>query len=86
VGNGSPGFRTASGALWPTALAPGTTGEAWRLARDTAVSFNGTEGRYDNEAIGAGGMDFSDTAESCYIFGYPALEDAAAFFEAFPGR
>ena len=85
-GNGTPGFNSAAGQLWESVLAAGETGEIWRLARDGANAYNGAGGRYLNESIAAGGMDFSDTAEVCWIFGYEALENADAFFEAFlPG-
>ena len=60
-------------------------GEIWTLARETANSFNGREGRYHNEAIAAGGMDFSDVSETCWIMGCGDLRDAEAFFAEFLG-
>jgi len=86
IGNGTPGFRLESAELWGQALKPGEYGEIWGLARETANTYNGVDGRYDNSAITAGGMDFSDVAETCWIFGFADLEDAAAFFEEFPYR
>jgi hypothetical protein len=83
VGNGTPGFNTASGHLWKTVLADPETGEMWRIARDIGNKYNGKDGRYLNDSIKAGGMDFSDVAESCWIFGYEELLDADAFFAVF---
>lgn len=84
AGNGTPGFRTGSDGLWESVLQRGGTGEIWRLAREIADNYNGHEGRYSNEDILAGGMDFSDVSESCWIFGFADLEDARAFFSEFP--
>lgn len=86
TGNGTPGFRLESAELWQQALDPGAYGEFWALAKEIADAYNGKDGRYDNGAIAAGGMDFSDVAETCWIFGFTELEDARAFFEAFPGQ
>jgi len=36
-----------------------------------------------NEAIQAGGLDFSDFAEVCWIFGIEYLKDAKEFFEKY---
>lgn len=83
VGNGTPGFRLESDHLWPQALEGEETGEIWRKARLIADEYNGRDGRYNNSAIAAGGMDFSDVAESCWIFDYAGLEDADAFFAEF---
>jgi len=82
-GNGTPGFNSPSGHLWDEVLANESTGEIWRIARDLANQYNGSEGRYLNENIAAGGMDFSDTAESCWVFGFAGLANADAFFAEF---
>lgn len=82
-GNGTPGFNSSAGHLWDEVLASGETGDIWRIARDLGNQYNGAENRYLNESIAAGGMDFSDTAESCWIFGFDTLADADAFFEEF---
>jgi len=83
LGNGTPGLRLESDHLWERALSSNANGAIWRLARDLANEFNGKEGRYNNSAIAAGGMDFSDVSESCWIFGYAQLTDAEAFFAEF---
>lgn len=82
-GNGTPGFNSSAGHLWEPVLEAGETGKIWRMARDIANRYNGVDGRYLNESIAAGGMDFSDTAESCWIFGCADLENADAFFSRF---
>ncbi len=83
VGNGTPGFNSAEGHLWQRAIADPETGELWRIARDIADEYNGKDDRYLNESIQAGGMDFSDVAESCWIFGYEGIVDAEEFFSVF---
>ena len=83
AGNGTPGLRVENAGLWDAVLAAPRVAELWRLARVGAMKFNGFEGRYDNAAIAAGGMDFSDVAETCWIFGYADIPDAEAFFSLF---
>ena len=85
VGNGTPGFNSAEGHLWDAVIADPETGELWRMAREIADEYNGKDNRYLNESIKAGGMDFSDVAESCWIFGYEDLVDAEGFFSLFLG-
>jgi hypothetical protein len=48
-----------------------------------ANKYNGESGRYVNDAIKAGGMDLSDTAETCWIFGFQELFDVSQFFDRF---
>jgi hypothetical protein len=80
AGNGTPGFKNDSGEFWPLALASGA-GNAWRLARIAANRYNGVEGRYLNEAIETGGVDFSDVSETCWIFGLEELVGPGSFFD-----
>lgn len=84
-GNGTPGFNTESNQVWKAALDSPRNGGIWGLAKSIADKYNGAEGRYKNDAIAAGGIDFSDVSESCWIFGFAGLEDAEAFFREFPG-
>ena len=91
AGNGTPGFRTPDGSAWAALLAAKDVGAIWAQAKEMALRNNGsgrTEegiaiGGYDNQAIGAGGLDFSDTSEMAYIFGYDSLADVDGFVEAF---
>jgi hypothetical protein len=84
--NGSPGLRMFSSHLWRRAVQNPATGPAWGLARTYGLAYNGREGRYDNAAVGAGGMDFSDVSETCWIFGFADLRNADAFFGAFAAK
>nr|GGH99713.1 hypothetical protein GCM10011355_26320 [Aquisalinus luteolus] len=81
-GNGSPGFRTEGGALWPMMLADEDVGAIWAEAKRLADANNEKAG-YDNPAIGAGGFDFSDVSETAYIFGFEDMADVEAFAQRF---
>lgn len=83
TGNGTPGFKTDSSFEWARATADAKTGSFWIVARDIANKYNGESGRYVNEDIKAGGMDFSDTSESCWIFGFQDIYDVSQFFDRF---
>ena len=83
TGNGTPGFRTDSGAEWARATTDVKTGAYWKKARSIADKYNGEDGRYLNEDIKAGGLDFSDTSETCWIFGFSNLFDTSQFFDEF---
>lgn len=83
TGNGTPGFKTDSDAEWARATADAKTGAYWKKARRIADKYNGEGGRYLNEDIKAGGLDFSDTSETCWIFGFSNLFDASEFFDEF---
>ncbi|MFO7369090.1 MAG: hypothetical protein R6X09_02340 [Bacteroidales bacterium] len=83
VGNGTPGFRSPDYTRWKDRITdPGLT-EIWQLAIDIANKYNGKEGRYLNEAISAGGLDFSDLSEVCWILGLSDIRDTEHFFELF---
>lgn len=84
--NGTPGFRMGSGHLWEKAEGDEEVGAIWHLARTIADRYNGVEGRYLNADIEAGGMDFSDVVESCWIMGCDHLRDADEFFRNFVTR
>lgn len=83
TGNGTPGFWSDSPDHWPRATAMDGVGELWELARRLGEKYNGVDGRYDNPAVAKGGIDFSDTVETCWIFGFESLFDAEDFFDAF---
>ena len=86
TGNGTPGFWYDSSDQWLRATAMPGAGELWELAQRIGKTYNGAEGRYDNPAVAAGGIDFSDSAETCWIFGFADLFDAASFFDTFSER
>lgn len=86
VGNGTPGFRSPEPVDWRSRVRDADLVAVWETAIDIADTYNGADGRYLNEAIQAGGLDFSDVSEACWIFGFDHLADAEAFFEEFGTR
>ena len=81
--NGTPGFRSPDHLDWINSIADPKLKQIWQLASDLSTKYNGKEGRYLNEAIDAGGLDFSDTSEVCWILGINDLTDSHDFFERF---
>ena len=85
LGNGSPGFRSNTAVNWQEYVSDVRLTEIWTAAVGVANRYNGADGRYLNEAILNGGLDFSDVAETAWIFGFSDLTDANDFFEEFSG-
>ncbi len=83
VGNGTPGFLDSEFSNWKSKLTDSKMIEIWQLAVDIANEFNGKEGRYNNKAVTAGGLDFSDLSEVCWIFGLEDIKDVEEFFELY---
>ena len=83
--NGSPGFRSNTAVNWQEHVSDDRLTKIWTMAVENANKYNGADGRYLNEAIQAGGLDFSDVAETAWIFGFSDLADANDFFEEFSG-
>ena len=83
VGNGTPGFRSEAPIDWQARITSPRLGKIWRRAIDITSRYNGAEGRYLNEAIAGGGLDFSDASEVAWVFGLEGLADAEAFFDRF---
>ena len=83
VGNGSPGFRSDTAINWQDQIGSPRLIEIWTTAIGIANTYNGRDGRYLNEAIEKGGLDFSDVTETAWIFGFRDLVDANDFFEEF---
>ena len=82
VGNGSPGFKTSEGGAWEALTSDPDTGPVWTAARRLADQENPEPG-YVNDAVAAGGLDFSDTAEATYIFGHEDMLDTNDFVRIF---
>ncbi|MGC9451771.1 MAG: hypothetical protein ACP5I4_10020 [Oceanipulchritudo sp.] len=82
AGNGTPCFRTESSEGWQ-AVQSEELARIWQAAVAVCETYNGVDGRYVNEAIQKGGLDFSDTVEVCWIFGFSHLEGPPAFFREF---
>ncbi len=83
VGNGTPGFRTPEYTRWKDKIRNPKLIETWQLAIDLSNRYNGKEGRYHNEAISAGGLDFSDLSEVCWILGLQDIKDTEQFFSLY---
>jgi len=83
VGNGTPGFRSPEYNNWKDKIRNPKLIEIWQLAIELSNRYNGKEERYHNEAISAGGLDFSDTSEVCWILGLKDIEDTEHFFDLF---
>ena len=83
LGNGSPGFRSEEPVDWQSKLTDEKLISIWEMALKIGNNYNGQEGRYLNEAIAKGGLDFSDLSEVCYILNLTDIADADAFFSYF---
>lgn len=83
VGNGTPGFRTPGYTQWKEQLNDEHLVSVWQLAVDLGLKYNGKEDRYNNKAIEAEGLDFSDLSEVCYILGIESIKDTHEFFERY---
>lgn len=83
VGNGTPGFRTPGYDSWKTELTDPELLKIWQLAVDLGMKYNGKEDRYNNEAVAAKGVDFSDISETCYILNIKNIKDTEDFFKAY---
>jgi len=83
TGNGTPGFRTPEFTAWKSHLTNVELIQIWQLAIDLGNKYNGAEGRYMNEAILAGGLDFSDLSEVCWILGLEDIKDTEQFFSKY---
>lgn len=81
VGNGTPGFKTETAVNWQELVKDNHKVEIWNLAIKLGNQYNGKDDRYLNTAIDAGGLDFSDLSETCWIFGLQDIKDAQAYFE-----
>lgn len=83
VGNGTPGFRSPEYTGWKNYITNPKLIAIWQLAIDLSNQYNGKEGRYNNEAISAGGLDFSDLSEVCWILGLQNIKDTEEFFNLY---
>jgi len=82
-GNGTPGFRSMVKIDWKRKLKSPRLIEAWQVSTGLANRYNGSEGRYLNEAIQAGGLDFSDFVEVWWILSLPEIKDSQHFFDLY---
>ncbi|SMG50175.1 hypothetical protein SAMN05661096_03630 [Marivirga sericea] len=83
VGNGTPGFRSPEYTMWREKIKNPHLIDVWQLAIDLSNRYNGKEDRYYNKAIAAGGLDFSDLSEVCWILGLEDIKDTEHFFNLY---
>ncbi|MGK9475866.1 hypothetical protein [Melioribacter sp. OK-6-Me] len=86
VGNGSPGFVINRAVDLNQLIKDEKILSIWKLAVQIANKYNGKENRYKNNAVAAGGLDFSDVSETCWIFGYDYIKDVFQFFDIFTSK
>lgn len=82
-GNGTPGFRSPEFTDWKSKIGNTKLIDIWQLSVDLSNKYNGKEGRYNNLAIAAGGLDFSDLSEVCWILGLQDIKDTEQFFKQY---
>ena len=83
LGNGSPGFKNSHFTHWDKLISDPDLLNIWKSAIALCNQYNGKEGRYLNEAIALGGLDFSDLSEVCWILGLEDITDIDDFFIRF---
>ncbi|MEM1141602.1 MAG: carbohydrate-binding protein [Pseudomonadota bacterium] len=81
--NGSPDFVSRNVALWDQAISEPLNGSCWSEARYIGSERNASAS-FVNPVIRDGGLDFSDTVEATYMFGFNSLAGSAQFFAEFP--
>ena len=82
-GNGTPGFRSPQILDLDKYSIDNEILEIWKTAIRIANKYNGHEGRYLNEAIKEGGLDFSDFSEVCHILSISGIQNAKDFFSKY---
>lgn len=80
--NGSPAFNTDDGSHWAALLADPAIGPIWAEAKRLSDLHNPVAA-YVNPAVSKGGLDFSDTVEIAYIFGFDDMQGVGDFVERF---
>ncbi len=83
IGNGSPGLKTDEILNLKKYISDPKVLHIWNMAIEIANRYNGKDNRYKNPAIAKGGLDFSDVAEMCWIFGFNNIVDVKQFFKEF---
>ncbi|MEM6379827.1 MAG: hypothetical protein AAF705_16630 [Bacteroidota bacterium] len=79
--NGTPGFKSEKQYDLEQYFTDSHILDVWQLALELGNEYNGKEGRYLNEAVAAGGLDFSDFSEVCWILNLEDFGDSDDFFE-----
>ena len=81
LNNGTPGFNSSSIVDWTNIITNQEIKSLWDLAIQLADTYNGEDGRYLNESIKAGGLDFSDFSEVHHILSLENIENCTDYFE-----
>lgn len=76
--NGTPDFAVEDPSWWPQLLRDTKVGGIWTEAKSVADRANPTA-VYVNPTVAKGGLDFSDTVEVAYIFGFEGMADHEAY-------
>ncbi|MCF8362858.1 MAG: hypothetical protein K9G70_09580 [Prolixibacteraceae bacterium] len=80
AGNGTACYRTEESIKPEEYLTNSHLKKVWKLAVKLANRYNGKEGRYNNEAIAKGGLDFSDVSEITWILEIDNADTVTGFF------
>ncbi|WP_051941796.1 hypothetical protein [Maribacter forsetii] len=83
VGNGTPGLKSDGKVEWESKLNDEHLTKVWNTAIRLGNEYNGKEGRYLNESVAEGGLDFSDLSEVCYILDLMNIKNTDEFFTYF---
>lgn len=83
AGNGTPGFRKDDVIDWRKRVSDERLITIWEKAIQIGNVYNAADGRYLNESVMQGGLDFSDASETTWIFGFNDLVDTNDFFREF---
>ncbi|MBI9041629.1 hypothetical protein [Lutibacter sp.] len=83
VGNWIPGFRNPAFANWNEKFTDPKLVEIWAFAINLANKYNVKDWHYNNEAVSAGGINFSDLSEVCWILGLENIKNFEDFFKLY---
>lgn len=83
AGNGSPGFLSEEPIIMQDTISNNHLKQVWTLAKELTDRYNGQDGRYRNKAIEAGGLDFSDLVEICWILDLDRIKDTNTFLSLY---
>ena len=83
VGNGTPGLKSYGKINLEGKLNNQQLTLVWNTAIRLGNQYNGKDGRYLNQSVAEGGLDFSDLSEVCYILNLMNIKDADEFFTYF---
>ncbi|SNR46584.1 hypothetical protein SAMN04488009_1955 [Maribacter sedimenticola] len=82
-GNGTPGLKSEGEIDWQSYINDTHLIDIWNTSIRLGNQYNGKDGRYLNESVADGGLDFSDLSEVCYILGEMKIVNTVDFFEDF---